>query len=537
MAIEPANLIQVQSRLQDPSVRNEDLVKYANNSNPEVPSFLALIEMNRRKQITNNANAFNQSNAASIKDQVASELTQPNQIGVGAIANPFKTDITAGAPGVNLAGSPVRASMTQAPTGIDPTGNPAMPSKEPIKPITGANGGLMSLPVGHFNEKSYAGGGIVAFGDPALNPNENQLVADKTVGGMTVDKAVATARERNAQSNIPFTSEDEAVIRRRFAGAESDPVTGKTTTTPSTPVTPTPSARTPAAGGYQGILSTLPKMAAPTEKSLEELAAERKAVEKMAGVSDDPYSDSRKRMQAMEERQGKVNEEAGLNRLLAQLSSFATADPAKGFGYAGAVSAKASQEMEEKQNALRDKQETAQIEFSRAVAKEEDARRQKDAEGILAAKKDQEKAKFDFQKAEIDRGNLAAHIYQTSEYAAARRDANARADEAKPSAEEKKLLKVQTTVNANPVVKAIADSIKQGTIQMGTEEYYQALRKINEIAKPLYKQAGLPEPEDIVGDIIDAPAKKPGLLERIFGGSSTPAKTSKTVSFNDLPKN
>lgn len=504
MAVEPANLIQVQSRLQDPSVRNEDLVKYANNSNPEVPSFLALIEMNRRKQIASTANSFNQSNAASIKDQVASQLTQPNQIGVGPAANPFKTDITAAAPGVNLAGNPANVNMLQAPTGIDPTAQAPMPKTEPIK--MAANGGLMSLPMKHFNEQSYAGGGIVAFGDPARNPYETQLVSEPQ------------AREPGKQ-----TLTEEEIIRemRRATEGKAEPA--------AAPAKP--------AGGYQGILSALPQMTAPTEKSLEELAANRKAVEKLAGVSEDPYSDSKKRMLAMEERQGKANEEAGLNRLMAQLSAFATADPAKGIGYAGAVSANASQAMEEKQNALRDKQETAQVEFARAVEKEENARRQKDAEGILAAQKDQEKAKFDFQKAEHDRGMLAAQIYQTSEYAAARRDANARADEAKPTAEEKKLLKVQTTVNANPVVKAIADSIKQGTIQMGSEEYYQALRKINEIAKPLYKQAGLDEPQDVVGDILEGPAKKPGLLERIFGGSKTPASTGKTVSFNDLPKN
>jgi hypothetical protein len=173
----------------------------------------------------------------------------------------------------------------------------------------------------------------------------------------------------------------------------------------------------PAAKGYQGILDSLPKVNAPTEKSLEQLFADRKAVEKMAGVSDDPYSEAKKRMAAMEERQAKENEGAGLDRLLAQMSAFAKADPSKGFGYAAAVSSDASRGLEKEQRALVEKQETAQIEFSKAVAKEEDARRHKDADGVLAAQQAQQEASLKYQKAEHDRGMLAAQIYQVQEQA------------------------------------------------------------------------------------------------------------------------
>jgi hypothetical protein len=43
-----------------------------------------------------------------------------------------------------------------------------------------AHGGLMQLPVHNFRPEHYAGGGIVAFGDPELNPNENQVVSTET---------------------------------------------------------------------------------------------------------------------------------------------------------------------------------------------------------------------------------------------------------------------------------------------------------------------------------------------------------------------
>lgn len=495
------NLIQVQSELQSPTIRDTDLVKYANGSNPSVPSFLALMEMNRRKQLAEGSKAFEDSNQQSIKDQLTNSLTAPTQMR-GALT---------GAPAgqVNPAAAPTGIAMGMAPKSnipqVNPAAAPAAPNTAPIPAITGAEGGLMSLPVGHFNESSYAGGGIVAFGDPARNPDEDQLVSFPAA--------------RASGPKVLTDAQIEAVLRSQGTG-EAAPAAA-----PSAP-----------AKGYQGILDSLPKVQAPEAKSLEQLYADRKAAEKMAGVSDDPYSDVKKRMQTTEERQAKENEGAGLDRLLAQLSAFSKADPAKGFGYAAAVSSDASRGLEKEQRALVDKQEKAQIDFSQAMAKEEDARRHKDADGVLAAQQAQQKAALDFQKAEHDRGMLAAHIYQTQENAGYHNRMAGIAEDQKPTAEDKKLLKVQTTVNAHPVVKSIADAIKQGTIEVGTEDYYKALRKINEIATPLYRQAGLTPPENIVGDINDAPAKKPGFWESIFGGSNKPASGGKTVSFDQLPK-
>lgn len=173
MAIEPQNLIQVQSHLQDPTVTNEDLIKYANNSNPEVPSFLALIEMNRRKQIESTANKFNQSNAASVKDQVTSALMNPTTT-PNLTANPFDKGLTSMMPGVNMSGNPFTKNPALATPQINPGAAPVMPETGPTK--MAAEGGLMSLPVGHFNSNSYAGGGIVAFGDPNRTQMKTKLL-------------------------------------------------------------------------------------------------------------------------------------------------------------------------------------------------------------------------------------------------------------------------------------------------------------------------------------------------------------------------
>jgi hypothetical protein len=505
MAVEPQNLIQVQSSLQDPfTVKNDDLLKYANGSNPEVPAFLALIEMNRRKQIEDSKAAFDNSSKGTIKDQVAGALTtaapgvNPTQTptGVNPTASPYATDLTK---------SPYGQGITQLPTGIDPTQAPAFEppsSEEPV--VKAAEGGLMSLPVSHFNQSSYATGGIVAFGDPALNPDEQQLVS--------------FPQARPASPQVLTNAQTQAAL--------------------SPPQTAAPAGPPPSPNSYQGILAALPpapQISSVAPESINRAQAYEgiKESQRLAGVSDRPYEEANKRQAAKEKREEAAYERGGIDRLIAQASAFAKADPARGIGFQAAASADASQVLRKEQEALRDKQETAAIEFHKSIAKEEDAKRRGDAAGIEAAVAEREKAKREFDKltfeqakVETDRGALAEKIFSagnTAKYQEGmlgyhNKMANL-AEEQKPSAEDKKLLKVQTTVNAHPVVKAIADAIKQGTIEQGTPEYYAAMKRINEIAKPLYKDAGLEPPTDVEGEPSAAPTKKPSLWDRIFGGS------------------
>jgi len=151
MAIEPSNLIQVQSSLQDPLlVKNEDLVKYANGSNPEVPAFLALIEMNRRKQIEDSTAAFQNSSKGTIKDQVAGSLTAA-PTGINPTANPYSVNPAAAPNSVNPTASPFGQGITQLQQGADLTQAPPVQQPSPARPVMAAEGGLMSLPVSHFN--------------------------------------------------------------------------------------------------------------------------------------------------------------------------------------------------------------------------------------------------------------------------------------------------------------------------------------------------------------------------------------------------
>jgi hypothetical protein len=527
MAIEPQNLIQIQSSLQDPSlVTNETLLKYANGANPEVPSFLALLEMNRRKQIEEGNKSFEASNQASVKDQIASKLTQPSQTVSGMAANPYTVNPAAAPQSVNPTDNPFTQNIAQAPTGINPAAA-AQPNTAPIRPITGAAGGLMSLPVEHFNQKSYAGGGIVAFSGGDLVEEEKRLSSfpqERAVGKQKLTDAEVAAALRNAAN----TQE---------------------------PVAPVQKGSLPSS--YEAIRAGLPSLQAPEKKTDEELFAERKAIDKMAGVAEDPYADVKARQAKREARQEKGYEQAGMDRLMAQLSAFATADPARGIGYQGAVSAETSRNLEQQQNALRDKEESAQIEFQRAVAKEEDARRRNDAAGVVAAKAAQEKAALDFQKAQTDVGSLAAQIFNTQTTAETQRAQNANtaaynkgmlgyynkmadiAEATKPTADDRKVAKAEQATNADPQYKREAERIgPNGGLEPGSPEFNAALERMYKIREFHFKTANAELPPMPPLPAVVELAKQPGWWARnapeFLGGA--PASTSKAVPFDQLPK-
>ena len=525
MAIEPANLIQVQSSLQDPTVTNEYLIKYANGSNPEVPPFLALIEMNRRKQIEESNSAFQNSNkGTTVKDQVAGALTSA-PTGINPLANPATINPTAPRNAVNPTTSPFGAGITQLPQGVNPTQAPPVQQPAPNVPVEAAGGGLMSLPVNHFNEQSYAGGGIVAFGNPVLNPDEQQLVSfpqERANKRVLTDAQIAAELAKASQSEAPVVA---------------------------------PSGPRPSPNSFQGILAALPQAAQlniPTIEPINRAQAYENIQEsqRLAGVQENPYTDVTKRQNAKEKREQEAYERGGLDRLIAQAVAFGKADPAKGFGAAMGAGAEASLVLQKEQDALRDKQETASIEFYKSMAKEEDAKRRGNAAAIEAAVADREKKqmemeklKFDQAKIEHDRGMLAANIYHTEESSR-----NSRALLNKPSqyAEQVALAK------ENPDLFKLI----QGQGKAGTLTFEEALKAVN--ANKITAMKSPAEKIRLAYQYLDAfaaeekrkkdggsnertppppppPAAETGFrLPSWLGGSSAPP--SNAVPFNQLPK-
>ena len=157
------NLIQIQEHLKD--LPTQAIMGYANGQNPQVPPYMALGEMNRRKAMEQRAA---QAPDSSVKEKLESELSQ--QVALPGIGQGMNMRINpAGMPPPMPAAQPQMApQMPKMP--VQPAARP-MPPQQMAKPggipagAPGmAAGGLAELPIRKdiFN---YAPGGIVAFAD------------------------------------------------------------------------------------------------------------------------------------------------------------------------------------------------------------------------------------------------------------------------------------------------------------------------------------------------------------------------------------
>ena len=172
------NLIQIQEEIKNLPLR--DVMDYANGKNPQVPPYVALGELNRRRQLEETAKASQAQPQSTVKQQVESSLLQGSQFANNPttppqIANPTQAP-QMGAPtqamrGANPAAAPQQVNPTQA-------ANPAMLNARPM-----ANGGLATLPTSMFKQQNFAGGGIVAF-DEGGDVNE-QIYEDYLKGNPT----------------------------------------------------------------------------------------------------------------------------------------------------------------------------------------------------------------------------------------------------------------------------------------------------------------------------------------------------------------
>jgi hypothetical protein len=138
-------------------------MKYANGSSAEVPAYLALGELNRRKQLEATNTAFN-AKPPTVKDQLTNA--------------PPAVNPTAAPTGIAPTGAPQLASAVAAPPRMNVAAAPANQVNPIAPPQMAAEGGLLSIPTPHmFKQESYANGGIVAFSgkdDSFVEPNAYQ---------------------------------------------------------------------------------------------------------------------------------------------------------------------------------------------------------------------------------------------------------------------------------------------------------------------------------------------------------------------------
>ena len=394
------NLIQMQQALQTMPVQN--VMHYADGSDPTVPAYLALTELNRRKQLQESVTASQQAPQQTVKQSVESALTNPKQM--------MGTDLTQAPSGqVNMTQAPQQTDLTKPPVGqVNPTApvNPTalLSGASPTAPQF-KQGGLAVLPVNMFKEKNFAHGGIVAFGtgtlDKTVEDAAGQQLGDEagvTVGGPNIQGSSTgtplspitspqqwTSGEANTSEDMAMVNPDAGIAR----GIASINPNTQLSNTPSGTISKSPM-------GLQQIIqeaqakvnnaySTPAYLQQQPVPSLGESYASQKEAERIAGVSQDPLKATRERYQAMEAKQKESAGGDALDRLIAQASAFATADPTKGFGYAAGVSATASQALKKEQDVIRKQEEMTMAKLYSEFDKEDDARKRGDSKGMLDA--------------------------------------------------------------------------------------------------------------------------------------------------------
>jgi len=143
------NLIQVQEHLKDMPMRA--IMEYANGKNPQVPPYLALGELNRRKQMEQSARTGTPPQGT-VKDKLEKEITGQ------------ATDLMqAGAARQAQSNEQLQQSLMGQPQPV-PEGTPQPPQQEEEMPEMPqmAAGGLTTLPTNDMF-KFAGGGGVVAF--------------------------------------------------------------------------------------------------------------------------------------------------------------------------------------------------------------------------------------------------------------------------------------------------------------------------------------------------------------------------------------
>jgi hypothetical protein len=195
------NLIQITEQLKNPAVSVQQLMQYANNSNPQVPSYVALAEMQRRQSMQ----APPQVPQQTVKDQLGASL-------MGLSAPPQ-------APGAALNAAPAPQQPPQQPPqqGMQPQGvqpeQVPMPQPKPALPTQPgmAGGGLTSIPLNMHHD--FAAGGIIAFADGG----ETDLAAQYPEQS-TIEKERA---ERLKQQEIyGFGGDPYVEAKRRYSELE-----------------------------------------------------------------------------------------------------------------------------------------------------------------------------------------------------------------------------------------------------------------------------------------------------------------------------
>ena len=150
------NLVQIQERLKDMPL--QAVMQYANGMNPEVPPYLALGELNRRKKMEQSMQPAEMPQGT-VKEQLE------NEVGLAALQKQLMNQLQTQGLRQQQAAMSQGQQMARMP-GPAPQG---VPQPEVPEEVEMAGGGVATLMVPD-NQFQFGSGGIIAFKNGGLNP-------------------------------------------------------------------------------------------------------------------------------------------------------------------------------------------------------------------------------------------------------------------------------------------------------------------------------------------------------------------------------
>jgi hypothetical protein len=559
------NLIEIQENLKD--LPTQAIMAYANGQNPEVPPYMALGELNRRKSMEQRAA---QAPTQSVKDQLEGEMGLPSVMPPPVTPQGMPPGMPPGRPPMPPQGMPQAAPQMARP----PMQAAPQVAQAPQPAPRMAAGGLTNIPMNRDIFK-YAPGGIVAFAEGDLVPGGGGELGEGTAG------------EAEAQANM---------------GGEGPPITARMPG--GVPTSALQGSLAPAvamlqkilAGGDQGppIETKADIRTKLAEKALADGKPEMaKAITQMPGEA---LSALVTKLQAQneatktqfQEGEGKMGLAALSNALIAAgeatrgQKGMGLGEAFGGFGKsynaatADEIRRKQAQSALERQQDIETAKLQAEIDNARAAYASGDvndiqeaqkrvqdqalkmqanqmgaakdlisaAATEKTTEGTLAHYKQleknealrlQEMIRQHADTASIQRQQLAAQQANYASEAAHRKAQDDLALATKPTAAEKLDQQTQAKVNGDKKYQKIADQIP--FVTLGSDEYYNLLEAARQIAITHYAPGmRLPPPVQRDPSLAPPPAK-PSFISSLFGGSKpAAAPASNAVRFEDLPK-
>ena len=436
------NLVQLQERLRD--VPMQALMQYANGANPQIPPFLALGELNRRKKMQESAaaeQAQEMEGAPTVKQQIeqasglmalqGSRQRQAAQQQAGIQANaPMAAPNTTPSEPAQLAGGGFIDDIV-VPRDFQRGGmamNPEMMKKLMMLQAMKKRQGIAGLPANNLRRADFAGGGIVAFqgggmpdtSDTMRKKAEQYREMLRTLFGKPKTETVDPADTRDLLKESALEASDNYPDEsRRGSGSfatkrdEKGELVYPDFTKPYFPGDRPSTQKAPPAeekkeglaaiaGPSRGAAPRSLGIAAPADMTDAQRLQGLRDLQRLAGVKENPFAEIEDRYKKIEEEDVRRRADQPMDQLTRFLQGVATGPRGGNFGTQGAAGVAASSKLREEQAASNRRQDLDMAALRMSLAKEADARARGDVDAVRSEKEKQEKLKLDIAKLESE---------------------------------------------------------------------------------------------------------------------------------------